>query len=215
MAREFLYPHSRGIKPRSAGGGSVSTELGPSYQFSAARQPVGTSQARRQSLMYQRMVPADPYFNTNVFGGNSHQHDASYGMVERGHNTIAAHSPSAYDGSFFETHPSSFFQESQSLDPESISIAEFLPPSSTNPVYNSRDPQIDTKETQPRLRCEWKDCTYKNGFNRPADLLRHVKTMHVTPQSFKCDFPGCKRTFSRKDNLRGHQLHVHHRMERP
>ncbi|PKY00309.1 hypothetical protein P168DRAFT_293591 [Aspergillus campestris IBT 28561] len=58
-----------------------------------------------------------------------------------------------------------------------------------------------------QLRCEWKDCRYSGTFRRKAELLRHVDTIHVNPQSFKCQ--RCASTFNRKYNLKDHSRRVH------
>ncbi|PYI09416.1 hypothetical protein BO78DRAFT_38605 [Aspergillus sclerotiicarbonarius CBS 121057] len=215
MAQNFPSHQNHGIDPRSAvRGRHVSTERKYSAQFSRARQPGGDVQTIRQPLTYQHMVPANFHFGTDFFCGNSPQVNASHGMVEIGHSTITAHGPSRYDGDFFDTHPSASFQDAQIAVPGSSSIEEFFPPSSANPGYISSGPRFESRKNQPKLRCEWKDCVYKNVFNRPADLIRHLKTMHVTPHSFRCDIQGCNKTFSRKDNLMEHKLRVHHFVRR-
>ncbi|RAK97360.1 uncharacterized protein BO80DRAFT_194329 [Aspergillus ibericus CBS 121593] len=60
------------------------------------------------------------------------------------------------------------------------------------------------------LTCGWNGCTYIRPFNRPADLLRHIKNIHVSPQSYPCWVPGCHRIFNRKDNLVEHLCRFHH-----
>ncbi|RAK96519.1 C2H2-type zinc finger protein [Aspergillus ibericus CBS 121593] len=58
------------------------------------------------------------------------------------------------------------------------------------------------------LRCEWRGCTYRNTFNRPADLIRHVRNLHVAPRSFACYM--CGRRFNQAYNLRNHmRVHQH------
>ncbi|PWY69658.1 hypothetical protein BO94DRAFT_628485 [Aspergillus sclerotioniger CBS 115572] len=59
------------------------------------------------------------------------------------------------------------------------------------------------------LICEWNGCTYAHPFNRAADLIRHVRNIHVSPDSFPCWVPGCDRSFNRSDNLMEHLSRVH------
>lgn len=42
------------------------------------------------------------------------------------------------------------------------------------------------------------------SFVRPEHLRRHHKTVHGTEKNYVCKVPGCKRHFSRGDNLRDH-----------
>ncbi|OOF91967.1 hypothetical protein ASPCADRAFT_210847 [Aspergillus carbonarius ITEM 5010] len=98
--------------------------------------------------------------------------------------------------------------------PGSSSIGEPFLTSSVTIGRISREPQLDLRNKS-KLRCEWKGCVYRNTFNRSADLIRHVKTIHVLPHSFTCDMPGCERSFSRKDNFMEHKLRVHHFVRRP
>ncbi|RMZ39659.1 hypothetical protein AFCA_002547 [Aspergillus flavus] len=58
-------------------------------------------------------------------------------------------------------------------------------------------------------RCRWEGCTSTRCFNREADLLRHVRYIHIAPQSYQCDVNGCFKSFNRGDNLKDHKLRVH------
>ncbi|KAE8306933.1 hypothetical protein BDV41DRAFT_585101 [Aspergillus transmontanensis] len=58
-------------------------------------------------------------------------------------------------------------------------------------------------------RCRWEGCTSTRCFNREADLVRHVRTIHIAPQSYRCDVDGCFKLFNRGDNLNDHKLRVH------
>ncbi|KAE8415233.1 hypothetical protein BDV36DRAFT_263237 [Aspergillus pseudocaelatus] len=58
-------------------------------------------------------------------------------------------------------------------------------------------------------RCKWEGCTSIKCFNREADLLRHVKTIHIAPRSYRCNVDGCFKSFNRDDNLKEHMLRVH------
>ncbi|PIG81888.1 hypothetical protein AARAC_003716 [Aspergillus arachidicola] len=58
-------------------------------------------------------------------------------------------------------------------------------------------------------RCKWEGCTVMKCFNREADLLRHVRTIHIAPRSYRCNVDGCFKCFNRGDNLKEHMLKVH------
>ncbi|THC87030.1 hypothetical protein EYZ11_013524 [Aspergillus tanneri] len=67
---------------------------------------------------------------------------------------------------------------------------------------------IDVRQA---LRCRWDGCTYRRHFNREADLVRHVKTKHISPRCHKCAVKSCTKSFNREDNLRHHMARVHQR----
>ncbi|RDK42308.1 hypothetical protein M752DRAFT_276276 [Aspergillus phoenicis ATCC 13157] len=56
------------------------------------------------------------------------------------------------------------------------------------------------------LRCKWEGCAYSGTFNRREDLLRHVRNLHVTPQSYLCEI--CGRRFNQSYNRAVH-MRVH------
>ncbi|KAF9885543.1 hypothetical protein FE257_012749 [Aspergillus nanangensis] len=57
--------------------------------------------------------------------------------------------------------------------------------------------------------CRWEGCCYTGAFRRKADLLRHLETIHISPQSFACLARGCHRMFNRRDNMRQHLFRRH------
>lgn len=60
------------------------------------------------------------------------------------------------------------------------------------------------------MKCEWKGCTFPRPFRRYADLMRHIKTIHVSPDAYKCSV--CGKGFGRKDKLEvHHRTHTHPR----
>ncbi|KAB8217993.1 hypothetical protein BDV33DRAFT_131518 [Aspergillus novoparasiticus] len=65
------------------------------------------------------------------------------------------------------------------------------------------------RKQQLAQRCRWEGCTSTRCFNREADLLRHVRYIHIAPRSYQCDVDGCFRSFNRGDNLKDHKLRVH------
>jgi hypothetical protein len=65
-----------------------------------------------------------------------------------------------------------------------------------------------------RVRCRWSTCS--SSFNRKADLLRHIETIHVNTSRYYCQVPGCKkavggkfRGYSRSDKLKDHMKSSH------
>ncbi|KAK6837542.1 hypothetical protein RU639_001425 [Aspergillus parasiticus] len=69
--------------------------------------------------------------------------------------------------------------------------------------------QEGRKNQQPAQRCRWEGYTSTKWFNREAELLRHVKTIHIAPRSYRCSVDGCFKSFNRSDNLKDHKLRVH------
>ncbi|PLB50166.1 hypothetical protein P170DRAFT_435355 [Aspergillus steynii IBT 23096] len=68
---------------------------------------------------------------------------------------------------------------------------------------------IESKPRKPKFFiCKWEGCTHKrNHFRREIDLMRHVKNIHVSPRSYRCDV--CNMLFNRRDNLEAHTRRVH------
>ena len=67
-----------------------------------------------------------------------------------------------------------------------------------------RRAEFDTSE---RIRCEWKDCVYPGTFTNEGTLVRHLRTVHFSPNRFKCDI--CGKRFGRKDRYRTHRQMAH------
>ncbi|PLN82657.1 hypothetical protein BDW42DRAFT_166344 [Aspergillus taichungensis] len=78
-------------------------------------------------------------------------------------------------------------------------------------IQSTQQPTGPTGQNPDRLfRCEWKDCRYSGTFKRKAELIRHVNTIHIDPQTFNCPVEGCDSTFkNRKYNLKNHLRQVH------
>ncbi|KAL2808745.1 hypothetical protein BJX63DRAFT_407974 [Aspergillus granulosus] len=49
-------------------------------------------------------------------------------------------------------------------------------------------------------------------FRRVSDLIRHIRTIHINRDAYRCAIDGCGRTFGRSDHLRVHQM-VHQRQD--
>ncbi|OGM49576.1 hypothetical protein ABOM_001656 [Aspergillus bombycis] len=66
-----------------------------------------------------------------------------------------------------------------------------------------------SRKARRNLRCEWEGCKNSRQFNRPAELRRHVRTIHVFPKAYECTYAGCRQLFNRKDNLKEHMIKRH------
>jgi hypothetical protein len=90
---------------------------------------------------------------------------------------------------------------------------------SMQPTVSEPDPQIGpatkpaAKPASPRFSktCKWEGCQYPRPFGREADLVRHLKTIHINPGAYICPELGCGKPCSRKDNLEAHRQRVHGR----
>jgi hypothetical protein len=53
--------------------------------------------------------------------------------------------------------------------------------------------------------CPWPTCNIQRSFLRKSDLLSHMESVHSGTRRFMCEFSGCCKTYSRKDNLTAHK----------
>jgi hypothetical protein len=58
-------------------------------------------------------------------------------------------------------------------------------------------------------QCQWKNCSSSTIFQREGDLVRHLKTIHISPNAFPCPEPDCTRAFGRNDHLKNHLKTMH------
>jgi hypothetical protein len=57
-------------------------------------------------------------------------------------------------------------------------------------------------------KCEWKGCTFPRPFRRNAELMRRIKTVHISRDAYKCLV--CGKAFGRKDKMEDHRrVHTH------
>ncbi|KAL3465627.1 hypothetical protein BJX64DRAFT_285232 [Aspergillus heterothallicus] len=61
------------------------------------------------------------------------------------------------------------------------------------------------------FRCRWQGCRSNTSFRREADLIRHLRTVHISPKAFPCMEPDCGMGFGRRDHLRMHRRSRHGR----
>lgn len=60
------------------------------------------------------------------------------------------------------------------------------------------------------FRCHQDNCAWSIiGFSKRSEWLRHVKFQHDEKPKYKCEFPTCYKSFSRKDSLKRHFILVH------
>ncbi|KAL4904743.1 hypothetical protein BDW74DRAFT_154507 [Aspergillus multicolor] len=61
----------------------------------------------------------------------------------------------------------------------------------------------------PVFQCKWEGCLTLNPFRREGDLIRHLKTIHISPARYPCLLKNCTKVFRRKDHLLQHQKRRH------
>ncbi|KAL2840137.1 hypothetical protein BJX68DRAFT_190066 [Aspergillus pseudodeflectus] len=57
--------------------------------------------------------------------------------------------------------------------------------------------------------CKWEGCISTIVFRREADLIRHLRTIHISPNQYPCTEPNCNWTFGRRDHLLHHVRRRH------
>ncbi|KAJ5690636.1 transcriptional regulator family: C2H2 zinc finger [Penicillium macrosclerotiorum] len=65
------------------------------------------------------------------------------------------------------------------------------------------------------IKCGWEGCTYTGRFSCASALMRHLRSTHVAPGTYKCPISNCKRAFGRKDKLQEHIRVLHSSFEYP
>ncbi|KAL4789162.1 hypothetical protein BDV19DRAFT_395302 [Aspergillus venezuelensis] len=83
--------------------------------------------------------------------------------------------------------------------PFHFSALQFL-----NPATADLTSLSSSSHGAPIYRCRWEGCTSATLFRREADLMRHLKTIHVSPQAYHCPVFNCDRVFGRKDHVNQH-----------
>ncbi|KAL2783402.1 hypothetical protein BJX66DRAFT_318566 [Aspergillus keveii] len=82
----------------------------------------------------------------------------------------------------------------------------YLPPDGQSLIHPSIEESPHTERT---LRCGWRGCRSPTVFRRESDLIRHLKTVHISPKAYPCTKPGCDMAFGRRDHLKSHQITRH------
>lgn len=174
-----------------------------------------SSQASRDDVLSHRVVA--PFHEA---------HDWSYQPLEF---PIDPARSLTYDGGYVRTH-NTLIQKyathsmtdrpyvSPQMTPDTnISVSGLIEGSIIRPRLLELDPETGLA-TQPAfsgfsLICKWEGCKYARSFGREAELLRHVKTVHLSPSAYFCPELGCSKSCSRKDNLEAHRRRAHGRRE--
>ncbi|PWY73112.1 hypothetical protein BO94DRAFT_538996 [Aspergillus sclerotioniger CBS 115572] len=95
----------------------------------------------------------------------------------------------------------------------------FSPPLQDSGMFSSHDTirasHVTAQDRQPPrtppgpFQCKWEGCHYSGYFSREADLIRHLRMLHINPRAHRC---WCGTVFNRRDNLQDHaRRHHHHR----
>ncbi|GJP92146.1 alpha/beta hydrolase family protein [Aspergillus niger] len=67
--------------------------------------------------------------------------------------------------------------------------------------------QHPASESPPAFECKWRGCSSSTRFSTEGDLVRHLKSIHISPDAYSCSV--CGKTFGRRDHLRDHQRRRH------
>ncbi|KAL5042382.1 hypothetical protein BDW71DRAFT_211229 [Aspergillus fruticulosus] len=62
-----------------------------------------------------------------------------------------------------------------------------------------------------RFQCKWQGCDSSHRFKRENDLIRHIRTIHISPDAWPCLMNNCGMAFGRKDHLIQHNKRRHNR----
>ncbi|KAL2801976.1 hypothetical protein BJX63DRAFT_416095 [Aspergillus granulosus] len=65
-------------------------------------------------------------------------------------------------------------------------------------------PTQQTTSTFTPKKCMWEGCNSSTSFQREGDLIRHLKTIHISPDAYPCHEAKCSKTFGRNDHLQNH-----------
>ncbi|KAL5333321.1 hypothetical protein BJX70DRAFT_71592 [Aspergillus crustosus] len=61
----------------------------------------------------------------------------------------------------------------------------------------------------PVFQCKWSGCQSSTIFRREVDIVRHLRSIHLSPDAHHCLEKNCRRSFGRKDHLREHKRRCH------
>ncbi|KAL2843460.1 hypothetical protein BJX68DRAFT_155602 [Aspergillus pseudodeflectus] len=83
----------------------------------------------------------------------------------------------------------------------------------TYPPSTDQSPLLPSVEGAPRadrtFQCRWIGCRSVTIFCRESELMRHLKTVHISPKAYPCTQPQCGMAFGRRDHLKAHQRNRH------
>ncbi|KAL2813341.1 hypothetical protein BDW59DRAFT_167524 [Aspergillus cavernicola] len=75
---------------------------------------------------------------------------------------------------------------------------------------NTGDRHASDFHIAPSFQCKWEGCTSISHFARAIDLIRHIKTIHISPKAYPCLVKNCGKAFGRRDHLQEHTRRRHH-----
>lgn len=79
---------------------------------------------------------------------------------------------------------------------------------SMSPAHLSNSRQLEhCQPYKSRYSCGWQGCSYEGHFKSEATLMRHISSIHVSPNKFKCEY--CGKGLNRKDRYKAHVQMVH------
>ncbi|PWY79870.1 hypothetical protein BO83DRAFT_414806 [Aspergillus eucalypticola CBS 122712] len=77
-----------------------------------------------------------------------------------------------------------------------------------HPAPGSRIPRAPSRaRSPPTFECKWEGCSSSTRFSTEGDLVRHLKSIHISPDAYSCLV--CGQSFGRKDHLRYHRRRRH------
>jgi hypothetical protein len=201
----------------------------------------GTSEPRRTSdPAYERQIlsslpgalsimnePLHPYLTTFTAMGHSHSVPDNYSMnlmptfqddIGNGPAQMPFPQPinAAASGNRLSVHPriahAAIHRDGGYRSAPEDSFAFWNDRNITEPSGSEQDlgaePIAETRHI-----CKWAACNYSGSFRRAADLMRHLKTTHVSPGSYVCPAADCHKSFNRKDKMDEHVRRVHRATE--
>ncbi|KAJ0416463.1 hypothetical protein BJY00DRAFT_291582 [Aspergillus carlsbadensis] len=89
----------------------------------------------------------------------------------------------------------------------SLRSRDTLPPEAHNNAQQADQKMAPASSTFKPIRCRWQGCTNHVLFRRESDLIRHLRSIHISPHAYSCS--DCLKTFGRNDHLQNHRRKVH------
>ncbi|KAL2785401.1 hypothetical protein BJX66DRAFT_314911 [Aspergillus keveii] len=81
-------------------------------------------------------------------------------------------------------------------------------PMNTTPI-DGRTLLHGPSQSRSAFRCQWAGCRSFRQFHRVGDLIRHLRTIHISPAAFVCPHCECGKSFGRRDHLTEHVKRRH------
>jgi hypothetical protein len=107
------------------------------------------------------------------------------------------------------SHPTSQYLEVPGHPTLAPTTSHGSPTSPSRSTIPSPAPSSTSHGTFLPQQCKWEDCGSSTIFQREGDLIRHLKTIHISPNAYPCPEPECPRAFGRNDHLKNHLKTIH------